>query len=46
MATWVTLTSYTDVSVTAGGTYYYVVAAVSSSGQESAHSNEVQAVIP
>ena len=46
VATWVTLTSYTDVSVTAGETYYYVVAAVSSSGQESAHSNEVQAVIP
>lgn len=46
VATWVTLTSYTDASVTAGQTYYYVVAAVSSTGQESAYSNEVKAVIP
>lgn len=46
VATWVTLTSYTDLSVTAGQTYYYVVAAVSSAGQESAYSNEVKAAIP
>ena len=46
VATWVTPTSYTDTSVTAGQTYYYVVAAVSRAGQESAYSNQVKAVIP
>lgn len=39
-------TIYTDSSVVAGQTYFYVVAAVDSSGTESAYSNEVQAVIP
>ena len=37
---------YTDSSVTAGDTYYYVVTAVNSSGQESAHSAQVTAVVP
>ncbi len=40
-----TAMTYTDMSVTAGITYYYVVTAVSSAG-ESAHSNETPATIP
>ena len=39
-------TSYTDNSVLAGQTYYYVVTAVNSSGVESAYSSEVAATIP
>jgi hypothetical protein len=39
-------TSYTDGSVTAGQTYYYVTTAVNSSDQESSYSNQVTAVIP
>ena len=39
-------TSYTDTSVTAGQTYYYVVTAVDGSGNESAYSNQVQAIVP
>jgi hypothetical protein len=39
-------TKYTDGSVTAGDTYYYVVTSVNSSGQESADSNQIKAVIP
>jgi Abnormal spindle-like microcephaly-assoc'd, ASPM-SPD-2-Hydin len=39
-------TSYTDDSVTAGQTYYYVVTAVDGGGTESVYSNQVQAVIP
>jgi hypothetical protein len=39
-------TNYTDSSVQAGQTYYYVTTAVNSSGTESAYSNQVQAVIP
>ncbi|MGH9530266.1 MAG: choice-of-anchor D domain-containing protein [Terriglobales bacterium] len=39
-------TTYGDGSVTAGQTYFYVTTAVDSTGAESAHSNEVQAVIP
>jgi len=39
-------TSYTDSSVAAGETYYYVTTAVNSSGQESGYSNQAQAVIP
>jgi hypothetical protein len=39
-------TSYTDSSVVAEQTYYYVTTAVNSSGQESGYSNETQAVIP
>ena len=39
-------TRYTDGSVAAGDTYYYVVTAVNSSGMESEHSNQISAVIP
>lgn len=39
-------TSYTDTSVRAGQTYYYVVTAVDGSGNESVYSNQAQAVIP
>jgi hypothetical protein len=39
-------TLYTDTTVVDGQTYYYVTTAVNSSNQESAHSNQVQAVIP
>ena len=42
----VTTTSYTDSTVQAGQTYYYVVTSVDSSNIESAYSNEVTAVIP
>jgi fibronectin type 3 domain-containing protein len=42
----VTATAYSDASVQAGLTYYYVVTAVNSSNVESAYSNEVTAVIP
>src|SRR6266851_4066111 len=37
---------YTDGSVTSGKTYYYVVTAVTSSGTESAHSGQVDAIVP
>jgi len=39
-------TTYTDSTVATGQTYYYVTTAVDSSGQESAYSNQAQAVIP
>ncbi len=39
-------TAYTDTSVQSGATYYYVVTAVDSSGDESTYSNEAAAVIP
>jgi fibronectin type 3 domain-containing protein len=39
-------TTYSDVSVQAGQTYYYVVTAVDGTGAESPYSNQVQAVIP
>jgi hypothetical protein len=39
-------TAYTDSTVLAGGTYYYVVTAVDSSANESVYSNQAQAVIP
>jgi fibronectin type 3 domain-containing protein len=39
-------TAYTDNSVQAGSTYFYVTTAVDSSGTESSFSNQVQAVIP
>ena len=39
-------TAYTDNSVTAGQTYYYVTTAVDGSGDESGYSNQTQAVIP
>ena len=38
-------TTYTDSTVQSGTTYFYVVTAVDSSGNESAFSNEVQAVV-
>ena len=39
-------TNYTDNTVVSGATYYYVTTEVNAQGQESAYSNEVQAVIP
>jgi hypothetical protein len=39
-------TSYTDSSVAAGQTYYYVTTAVNSEGKESGYSNQAQAVVP
>jgi len=39
-------TTYSDASVQAGQTYYYVVTAVDGTGAESPYSNQVQAVIP
>jgi fibronectin type 3 domain-containing protein len=38
--------TYTDSSVQAGLTYYYVVTAIESDGAESAYSNEIAAQIP
>jgi fibronectin type 3 domain-containing protein len=38
--------TYTDTTVVNGTTYYYVTAAVDSSGNQSTYSNEVSAVIP
>ena len=38
--------AYSDTSVVAGQTYYYVATAVNESGAESAYSNEVEAVVP
>jgi len=40
------LTSYTDITVQGGYTYYYVATAVNSDNQESAPSNEVKVLIP
>jgi fibronectin type 3 domain-containing protein len=39
-------TSYTDLAVVNGTTYYYVATGVNAKGQESAYSNIGQAVIP
>ena len=39
-------TNYTDSTVVAGTTYYYVATAVNAGGEESAYSNVVEAVIP
>jgi hypothetical protein len=39
-------TNYTDYTVASGTTYYYVTTEVNGQGQESAYSNEVEAVIP
>jgi hypothetical protein len=39
-------TAYTDLTVQAGQTYFYVVTAVDASGNESVFSNEVSATIP
>jgi Abnormal spindle-like microcephaly-assoc'd, ASPM-SPD-2-Hydin len=38
--------NYTDSTVQSGQTYFYVTTAVNSTGVESAHSNEVSAVVP
>lgn len=38
--------SYTDITVLAGQTYYYVTTAVNNSTVESAYSNQAQAVVP
>jgi len=38
--------AYSDTSVVAGQTYYYVTTAVDGSGAESAYSNEAEGVIP
>jgi Abnormal spindle-like microcephaly-assoc'd, ASPM-SPD-2-Hydin/Protein of unknown function (DUF1573) len=42
----VTGLSYTDSTVEAGVTYYYVVVAVSASGVESSYSNQASATVP
>jgi hypothetical protein len=39
-------TSYTDNTVLAGMTYYYVATTVDASGNESAYSNQAQAAVP
>lgn len=39
-------TSYVDGTVQAGQTYYYVATAIDSSGNESAYSNQAQAIVP
>jgi len=39
-------TSYADVTVTAGTTYYYVVTVVDNNGLESSYSVEAKTVIP
>ncbi|HEX5481191.1 MAG TPA: choice-of-anchor D domain-containing protein [Terriglobia bacterium] len=42
----VTVTNYTDSTVEAGETYYYVMTALDADGDESAHSNQASAVVP
>jgi hypothetical protein len=42
----VTALTYTDSNVVSGATYFYVVTAVDSGGNESAFSNEALAIIP
>jgi fibronectin type 3 domain-containing protein len=42
----ITETAYTDISVHAGQTYYYVTTAVDSSGNESPYSNHARVVVP
>jgi len=39
-------TSYMDVAVEAGSTYFYVVRAVDKTGIESTNSDEVKAITP
>jgi Abnormal spindle-like microcephaly-assoc'd, ASPM-SPD-2-Hydin len=39
-------TTYTDITVQSGQTYFYVTTAVDGSGNESANSNQAQVVIP
>jgi fibronectin type 3 domain-containing protein len=38
--------SYTDTTVSAGATYYYVVTSVNSSGVQSSYSSQVAAAVP
>ena len=45
-ANMITTLSYSDTSVAAGTTYYYVVTSVNQSGVESAYSNEAAATVP
>ncbi len=42
----ITNTTYTDKTVQAKNTYYYVTAAVTSGGVQSAYSNQATAVVP
>lgn len=42
----VSATTYTDTTVQAGQTYYYVCTTVNSSGAESGYSNQTQATVP
>jgi hypothetical protein len=42
----VNTTSFTDVNVTAGQTYYYVTTAVDTSNNQSGYSNQAQATVP
>src|SRR5579883_2708088 len=42
----ITSTSYTDTTVQAGQTYYYVATAVNTSNVESSYSNQAQATVP
>jgi len=42
----IAVTTYTDSTVQSGQTYFYVVTAVDANNVESAHSNEVSAIIP
>lgn len=42
----VTSTTYTDPTVAAGQTYYYVTTAVDNSNNQSAYSNQAQATVP
>jgi large repetitive protein len=38
--------TYTDNTVQSGATYYYVVAALNGTGQQSPYSNQVKAMVP
>ena len=42
----ITITSYTDLAVNSGYTYYYVTSAVDSQGNESVYSNQNAATVP
>lgn len=42
----ITAVNYTDSSVSSGTTYYYVVTAINSAGEESVYSNQATAVVP
>jgi fibronectin type 3 domain-containing protein len=38
--------AYTDSSVQAGSTYFYVITALNAAGEESTYSNQVTAAVP